>query len=185
MDYKFFDIFVVDDENQKKLRKSRHFIVVLFFFLLFDKYRELIQDPRLFDVALKTAKRSARLSSCLVALFMIIVTGAALAAKWSLIQPIHNEIVHKIQTNQPLYYEKNPICRLMKMNEINVMTFPVACLLILIFIIRSKRTSFLPDKYHGYGAPPMPVDFLSHIDRKFAAVVFAICADELFNIMVE
>jgi hypothetical protein len=29
----------------------------------------------------------------------------------------------------------------------------------------------------------MPVDFLSHIDRKFAAVVFAIYTDDLFDIV--
>ena len=50
-------------------------------------------------------------------------------------------------------------------------------------MFRTKRISFLPKFCHGYGSLPIPVDFLSHMDRKFVAVVFAIYADELFDIV--
>jgi hypothetical protein len=66
-----------------------------------------------------------------------------------------------------------------------MITFPVACLLILIFTIRTKRTSLMRDKCYGYGAPPMPVDFISHVDREFTAIVFAMSADELLAIVQE
>jgi hypothetical protein len=116
---------------------------------------------------------------------MIILVGIALVSKWSIIQPIHNEIVHKYQTDEPIYYIQNSFCNIINLKEFNVITFPFACLLIILFIIRTKRTSFMRDKCYGYGAPPMPVDFISEIDRKFAAVVFAICADELLSIIQE
>ena len=143
------------------------------------------KDPKLIDTAFKAARRSARRSSCIIFIFMCIFAAGALLSKWAIIQQIHNEIVHKYHTNQSLYYTQNPICGVIDLQQFNVLTFPIACFLIILFIIRTKRTSLLRDKCYGYGAPPMPVDFLSHIDRKFAAVVFAICADELLAIMEE
>jgi hypothetical protein len=148
-----------------------------------DKSRVINEDPTLFDIASKTVRRSTRLSSSIVTILMLILAGAALVSKWSIIQSIHNEIVHKYQTDQPVYYEQNSICNIMNQQQFNLLTFPVACFLILLFIIQTKRTSLLRDKCYGYGGPPIPVDFISHIDRKFAAVVYAICADELIAIM--
>ena len=114
---------------------------------------------------------------------MCILAATALLSTWAIIQPIHNEIVHKYETQQPVYYTPNSICKVMNIRQFNMLTFPFACFLILVFIIRTKRTSLLRDKCYGYGGPPVPVDFLSHVDRKFAAVVFAICADELLSIL--
>jgi hypothetical protein len=93
--------------------------------------------------------------------------------------------VHEYETNQSLYYIPNSICKVINFQRFNLITFPVACLLIVIFIIRTKRTSLWREKCSGYGAPVMPVDFLSHIDRKFAAVIFAVCANELLTILEE
>lgn len=64
-----------------------------------------------------------------------------------------------------------------------MLTFPIAFLLILIFAILSKRTSFMRGKCKGYFAPVLPLDFYVHIKRKFAAVIFAIVADELLFII--
>ncbi|CAF4519995.1 unnamed protein product, partial [Rotaria sp. Silwood2] len=61
--------------------------------------------------------------------------------------------------------------------------FPVSCFIIVICIVITKRTSLLRNRCYGHIAPPVPADFLSHIDRKFAAIIFAICADELFVIV--
>lgn len=143
------------------------------------------KGPNFIDTAFKTARRKTRRSSCIIFIFMCIVAAAALLSKWAIIQQIHNEIVHKYYTNQSLYYTQNSICGVINLQQFNVLTFPIACFLIILFIIRTKRTSLARNKCYGYGAPPMPVDFLSHIDRKFAAVVFAICADELLSIMEE
>ncbi len=38
-------------------------------------------------------------------------------------------------------------------------------------------------KLKGYFAPVIPIDFYIHIKRKFAAVVFAVIADELLDIV--
>ncbi|CAM4937464.1 unnamed protein product [Rotaria socialis] len=107
----------------------------------------------------------------------------ALIVKCSLLKPIHDTIIYQYKNNLPLYYVPNHICSIMSMNPFNVITFPVACCLILICIVITKRISLLPHQCHGYVAPPIPVDFLSHIDRKFASMIFAICADELFDIV--
>ena len=134
---------------------------------------------------MKVARQSARRSSCILIILMMIFAAVALLAKWSIIQPIHDEVVRKYQTNQSVYYVPNSICKVINLQKFNVLTFPVACFLIILFIIRTKRTSLWRNKCHGYGGPPMPVDFLSRMDRKFAAVIFAICADELLLIMEE
>ena len=135
------------------------------------------------DHALKRAKRKVNLSSFLVICLVITVAAVTLIIKWSLIKSIHNELVDKFLTNQPLYYVQNSFCDVIKLQSFNVITFPVACCLILIVIIKTKRASLLPNVCYGYGAPPIPIDFLSHVDRKFAAVIFAVVADELLNIM--
>ena len=142
-------------------------------------------DPRLIDVALHRARQSARLSSCINFVLTVLLAAVALLAKWSIIQPIHNEVVHKYQMNQTIYYEQNYICQIINLKDFNVLTFPVACFLILVFTVCSQRTSFMKDRCRGYGAAPMPLDFLSHFDRKFAGVIFAICVDELIIILQE
>ena len=144
-----------------------------------------IENPKLIDLALKTAYRSARFSSCIIGCFMLIVTICALLIKWTIIRSIHNEIVDKYQRNQTIYFTPNSFCRIFKLEYSNLITYPIGGLCILIFIVRTKRTSCLREHWHGYGAPPIPADFLSHIDRKFVAVVFAICSDELVKIMNE
>jgi hypothetical protein len=116
---------------------------------------------------------------------MIIIASAALVGYWSIIQSIHDEIVYKYETGQPVYYIQKSFCSVMNFQQWNILTFSVACFLILLFIMQTKRTSLSVNKCSGYGGPPIPVDFLSHMDRKFAAVVFAICADELLSIMEE
>jgi hypothetical protein len=61
-------------------------------------------------------------------------------------------------------------------------TFPLACLLIFIFIVTTKRKSANRlDRCKGYFAVPIPLDFFAHINRTFAAVTFAIVANELSN----
>ena len=64
-----------------------------------------------------------------------------------------------------------------------MLTFPIAFLLIVIFAIFSKRTSCMRGKCKDYFVPVLPLDFYVHIKRKFAAVIFAIIADELLSII--
>ncbi|CAF1009083.1 unnamed protein product [Adineta ricciae] len=147
--------------------------------------KEIPYNTKLVDLAIHNAKRSARLSSCIIAICMMIVAAVGLVSKWAIIQPIHDGIVTKYLNNQSIYFIPNNFCDITTYQNFNVITFPVSCFVILLFIIRSQRVSCLRDKLRGYGAPPVPVDFLSHIDRKFAAVVFAVCADELISILQE
>ncbi len=67
------------------------------------------------------------------------------------------------------------------LEQFSVITFPIACLLINIFIIRTKRTSLIRQQCHVYGIPPMLAGFLSQIDRKVVAIVFAICSNKAIN----
>jgi hypothetical protein len=114
---------------------------------------------------------------------MLIITTIALIVKWLLLQPIHNELVDKYKQGELLFYERNSFCDLIDLEDFNMLTFPIACLIILIFIIFSKRTSCMRQKLKGYCAPVIPIDFYIHIKRKFAAVVFAVIADELLDIV--
>ncbi|CAF1150450.1 unnamed protein product [Adineta ricciae] len=142
-------------------------------------------NSNLKEIALTNVKESARCSSCFVAVLMVILTIIALTVKWLLIQPIHNELVKKYNVNDSLFYQREPICDIIDFSNFNMLTFPIACFLVLIFIISSKRTSCLRDKFKGYIGPVIPLDFYVHIKRKFAAVIFAIIADELLSIVME
>lgn len=111
----------------------------------------------------------------------------ALLIKWFLIKPIHATMVIKFERKEPLFFERHSLCPIIELRkEFNIITFPLACLLIIIFAIMTKRNrSHRNILCRGYGALPMPVDFFAHIKRTFAAVVFAIYADELLDIARE
>ena len=140
-------------------------------------------DPSLIDVALHRAQQSARLSSCINFVLTLLLTSAALLSKWTIIQPIHNEIVRKYIANETIFYEQNRICRLVDADDFDILTASIASFLIVVFAVSSQRASFMKDKCRGYGTAPMPLDFLSHFDRKFAGVIFAVCVDELIMIL--
>jgi hypothetical protein len=107
-----------------------------------------------------------------------------LIIKWIILKDIHQEIITKFYNNQSLFYNRPSICRIIYMREeFNMFTFPFACLLILLFIIITKReSSQKPTHCKGYFSLPIPLDFFAHIKRTFAAITFAIVADELSNI---
>lgn len=114
---------------------------------------------------------------------MAVIAIMALITKWLLLQPIHDELVRKYRNSELLFYERQPICDVIDLQDFNLITFPVACFLTLIFIVFSRRTSFMRKKCNGYIGPVVPLDFYMHVKRKFAAVVFAIVADELLDII--
>lgn len=136
-------------------------------------------------MALINVKQSARCSSIIVAVLTFTVATGGLLVKWSLLQPIHNELVSKYQQQEPVYYERNSFCAIIDLQDFNMLTFPIACCLILIFIVFSKRSSCMPGKCKGYIAPVLPLDFYIHVKRKFAAVVFAVIADDLLDVVTE
>lgn len=127
-------------------------------------------------------RRKHLFTSYLLATPVLVLTAAVLIIKWSLLQPIHDELVDKFHNDTPLFYEVKPICSVTHSADFNVITVPSACFLVVIFAILTKRMTFLRRVCHGYGALPIPVDFFTHVDRKFIGVVFAIAADELFDI---
>lgn len=114
----------------------------------------------------------------------IIVGTFALIIKGILFKEIHQEIVDKFQQKQPLYYEPPSFCRIINLRkEFNILTFPLACLLIVLFTILTKRKASKRDSCcRGYLAIPVPLDFFAHVKRTFAAIIFAVVADELANI---
>ena len=182
--YRSVERFELDAEDRKKSKQSTAQLTSTFAWKFHsDRSRIVSPDPRLIDIALHRARKSARLSSCINFFLTVFLAATALLSKWAIIQPIHNEIVRKSRANETLFYEQNHICRIINLQDFNVLTFPIACFLILVFTVCSKRTSFMKDKCRGYGAAPMPLDFLSHFDRKFAGVIFAVCVDELIMIL--
>ena len=68
----------------------------------------------------------------------------------------------------------------------NLLTFPVACLFIILLTIITKRAAFYRNRFcRGYIGIPIPFDFFGHVKRTLAAVIFAIFADELLEIASE
>ncbi|CAF3443085.1 unnamed protein product [Rotaria sp. Silwood1] len=171
-------------------------LIIIFYSLqiirtIYKKYRqpkantnkEISKDSKLINVAIEHVKKSTPISSSFIAILMIIVAIGTLLAKWSILKEIHAEIVNKYKNKEPIYFNRKSFCDILDIQQFNVVTFPVACLVVIICMITTKRISFMRNKCYGYGAPPVPLDFLSHLDRKFAAVIFAIIADELFGIV--
>jgi hypothetical protein len=116
---------------------------------------------------------------------MLIVVSLALLMKWSIIKPIHDDIIDKYQHYRPLFYAPHSICHVFNYNKFNLIMFPISCLLVLIFAMEYKRVSFMSQHCRGHFAPPVPVDFLTHKNHKLVAVIFAVCANQLFEIVNE
>lgn len=131
--------------------------------------------------------KSYRMFTWLKGIVILIVGIISLIIKGSLLETIHQEIVDKYHQHQPLYYDPPSFCRILEVQkEFNIFTFPLACLLIALFTILTKRKSWRRHVCcYGYVTVPVPLDFFAHINRTFAAVTFAIVANELANITNE
>lgn len=114
----------------------------------------------------------------------MILAAATLITRWILIQPIHDDIVDKFNRSQPLFFKRHPICDVIEIrDEFNIITFPAACLLFVMFSVTSKRVSFHHGKgCKGYIGVPIPFDVFAHVKRTFAAVIFSVSADDLIEI---
>jgi hypothetical protein len=138
---------------------------------------------RTYTDSLKSSPKCHALKIAIV-ISTLLLTVASLISKWAIIQTIHDDIVDKFNNSEPLFFERHPICQVIdKRDDFNVITFPAACLLTVIFALITKRVSFKRGKgCNGYIGVPIPYDFFGHKKRTFAAVVFAIFADELLEI---
>ncbi|CAF1386593.1 unnamed protein product [Adineta steineri] len=178
------------------------FILLVFFYgmLLFRrimKNRKLPKNEQTKKIPIFTRKfptvpitvldPSRRILSWITGILTLIVAAGTLISKWFTIKPIHEEIVDKFLKNQSIFYIRPSVCRIIDLRaEFNLFTFPAACLLIVLFIIITKRTSFQRNKYcKGYLGIPIPLDFFGHVKRTLAAVIFAVFADELLDIVTE
>ena len=134
-----------------------------------------------------TPPPSRRLQSLIVTVATVVLAVVALITKWTIVKSIHQDIIYKYNNNQSLFFQRPPICRVIGIQpEFNVITFPVACLLFILFSVNTKRKSLQRDKWFGgYIGLPIPLDFFTHVKRTFNAVIFAIFADELFEIANE
>lgn len=112
---------------------------------------------------------------------ILIVGSISLIIKGTLLKQIHQVIVDRYHAHQPLYYDPPSFCGTLEMRkEFNIFTFPLACLLIVLYTILTKRQSWRRHVCcYGYVSIPVPLDFFVHINRTFAAVTFAIVAHEL------
>ena len=148
-------------------------------------FRESQEVPKLVDVTINHVKKSAQLTSCLIGISTLIVAAITLIGKWIILRDIHKEVVDQYDDHptEPLYFTLKPFCDVLALQDFNVITFPVACALVILCTLVTKRISFMKKYCHGYGAPAMPFDFLLHSDRKLAAVIFAIIAGDLLDIV--
>lgn len=93
----------------------------------------------------------------------------------------------KREQQLPLYFQRHSLCSVIDLRtEFNIITFPLSCFLILIFSIKIKNVASEEGCcLNRYIAVPLPLDFFAHVKRTFAAVIFAIYADELLSIANE
>ncbi|CAF3687740.1 unnamed protein product [Adineta steineri] len=150
-----------------------------------EKKKDEYDDPKLLNHAFTHMKKSFPLSSIIIAVLLMILAAVALVVKWALLRPIHNDIVNRFKTEQPIYYSRPSFCDAFENDGFNIVTLAVAGALVLVCIIVTERISCMTNKCYGRGAPPMPLDFFAHTDRKFAAVVFAVISNELLEIAAE
>lgn len=129
--------------------------------------------------------KSRKLVSTLVLVGTLSLATGTLIGKWQILQSVHKQVIDRYENNQPLFFQRPNFCRVLDLrSDFNIITFPAACLLIVIFIITTKRMSFHRDRgCRGFIGPPIPVDFFAHVRRTFSAVIFAIFADELLEIV--
>ncbi|CAF2476034.1 unnamed protein product [Rotaria sp. Silwood2] len=127
---------------------------------------------------------SRRMMTWITVISTFVLGTIAIIIRWIILKSIHNEIIYKFNNNQSLFYNRPSICRIIYMREeFNMFTFPVACLLILLFVVITKRESHRKNRVcKGYFGLPIPLDFFARIKRTFAAITFAIFADELSNL---
>ncbi|CAF1129155.1 unnamed protein product [Didymodactylos carnosus] len=136
-------------------------------------------------VAVGHLKKTCSISLVIITALILPIAAAALIVKAFLLKPIHNDIVNKYETNQTLMYQPNDICSVIDLQDFNMLTFPVACALIILYAIISKRNSLKNTLCHGYLAPPVPLDYFARIKRKLAAIIFAVTANELLEIVYQ
>ena len=84
----------------------------------------MTKEPKLFELTVTNAKQSTNWTSYVLAVLVMIITASALIAKWSMLQPLHNDLVYKFRNNLSLYYEPKSICHLMNSQDYNLVTFP-------------------------------------------------------------
>ncbi|CAF1362523.1 unnamed protein product, partial [Didymodactylos carnosus] len=136
-------------------------------------------------VAVDHFKKTCSITLVIITVLMFLIAAAALIIKAFLVKPIHNDIVNKYQTNQTLLDIQSDICSVINLQDFNMFTFPVACALIILYATLSKRNSFKKNLCKGYFAPPVPLDYFARIKRKLAAIVFAVTAPELHEIVYQ
>ncbi|UJR17722.1 hypothetical protein I4U23_004620 [Adineta vaga] len=137
---------------------------------------------------IKTTGSSYRISSWITLIGTVILGICATIIKGIALNGIHKEIIDKLHNNQSLFYNRPSFCdRIYVQDDINIVTFPIACFLILLFVIlTAKRQSFQRKQtWKNYFALPIPLDFFTCVQRTFSAVIFAIFADELFTIAIQ
>ncbi|CAF1239994.1 unnamed protein product [Adineta ricciae] len=148
-----------------------------------EKVKKISTEPKLKEIFVIHAKKTFTSKTTAVAVLVILIAVATLLIRWSLVKNIHSEVVTRFEHDGSAYFDSASVCDLFNMEYVNVITIPAAVLVIIICAVINQRASFKRDKCKGYGAPPMPLDFFSHIDRKFAMVIFALISNDLLEIL--
>ena len=130
-------------------------------------------------------KPSHRRRSIIVTAATLLLVVGTLLTRWFILKAIHEQVIEKLKNGQVLFFRPPAFCRVIdNTKEFNIITFPAACLFILILTVITRRVSFQRGKWcWGYVGIPMPIDFFAHVKRVFAAVIFAIFSDELVEIV--
>jgi hypothetical protein len=92
----------------------------------------------------------------------LILAAVAVIVKWTLLKPIHAEIISKFKRDEPVFFQRHGACRSIDLREeFNIVTFPAACLLIVLFSL-SEGQGLQGLRWHCHSARlllPRQTDF--------------------------
>ena len=139
---------------------------------------------KVLEIPVTVLDRSRQKLSYTTAIGTILLAVFTLIVKWIILKSIHEEIIDKFKNQRPIFFKRHSICRIIDLTvEFNLFTFPVACFIILLFTITTKRISLRRNKYCcDYIGIPIPLNSFARVSRTLAAVIFGIFADELLSI---
>lgn len=122
--------------------------------------------------------------SFIIVFFTLLLAATTLTVKWILTKRKHDEVIDKLNNDQALYFTRSSFCRVFDVTkDFNIIMFPMSILFFLIFTLATRRVSLCRNRCSfPFIGPPIPMDFFVHVRRLFAAMVFAIFADEFSEI---
>jgi hypothetical protein len=112
---------------------------------------------------------------------VILITLLMLLIKWIIIRSVHDAKIHLYHSNQSSLKISTKFCQKIYYQNLNIIMFAITCSLTIILGLPHKKC--LKQKCNILFGSLVPVDFFTDTDRKLIAAVFALCADQLREVL--